>query len=318
MSRIALAIDIGGSKYVVGLVNEAGDILAQARFKWKELTAESVFANIVRRSRELLLANPAYVPSVIGVTIPGLADPTRGLWLEASFSGIQDFPIGEMLNTEFGIPVHIENDGQACALAEQRYGTAKSESDFLYLTVSNGIGGAIILGGTLLQGTTGHAGEFGHCVVVPNGRACKCGNLGCLEAYAAGPAITRNYLEACVNHGEEIEKLDAKQIGELARSGDAAAIATYEQEGVYLGMVIAQACNILNIPMVVIGGGVSLDFGLFSKALHRTLEAQVYRRANQNIVIKPSILKHHGGLMGAATIAFRSSFEKQAITHLTK
>ena len=304
MSKIALAIDIGGSKYVVGLVDEGGKIIAQARNYWTELTPQNVVASIVDGSQTLLKENAAIMPSVIGVTIPGLADPQRGYWLEASFSGIQDLAIGQLLCDAFDLPVFIENDGQACALAEQHFGTAKGEKDFVYLTVSNGIGGAIVSDGRLIRGANGHAGEFGHCIVESNGRNCKCGNCGCLEVYAAGPAIVKNYIELQDEDGSIATNLDAKRVGDLARAGDVLAIETYRKEGVFLGTILAQACNMLNTTLVVIGGGISLDFDLFGDSLRQTIERSVYRRANRNIEVKPSILQHNGGLMGAATVAF--------------
>ena len=301
---ITLAIDIGGSKGVVGLISQDGSILSKRRFLWNELSKDKIVAKILQESQTLLTENPDLVPTVAGAVIPGLADPDKGIWIEASFSGIRDFPVATILSDALKLPVWIDNDGQACALAEKFYGAGREVADFLYLTVSNGIGGSVFSGGRLISGANGMAGEFGHCTVVQNGRPCKCGLNGCLEMYAAGPAIARNYTELGGDSLPDGKRPDAAEIARRAQAGEETARDVFRLEGHYLGTVIAAACNILNPALVIIGGGVSQAFSLFESAMLETINQHMYRNANPYVQIKPTCLGDDGGLLGAAAVSF--------------
>jgi glucokinase len=298
-----LAIDIGGSKYIVGLVSEKGEIYAKKRYTCFEKTGNELVTSIIAAAQELLEKNENYTPKVIGVTIPGLADPKRGYWIEASFSGIRDIPLGSILSRQFGIPAYADNDGQACALAERLFGVCQNVSDFLYLTVSNGVGGGIFLKDRIYYGATGCAGEMGHVTVVEHGRRCKCGKRGCLEMYAAGGGIVKNYIELGGNRLIHGKITDARTIAALAEEGDLIALETFRLEGYYLGKAIAGACNLLNPAMIVIGGGVSLSFPLFEKTLWEYIRRSIYLRANEDLKIKASPFGNDGGLMGATAVA---------------
>jgi len=304
MDAISLAVDIGGSKFVVGLVDRKGHILAKRRKVWGTLDARTVMREIIESADSLLKENVLCKPSVIGATIPGLADPVRGFWIEASFSGIRKLAVAETLGEHFGLPAFADNDGQACAAAEKLFGSCQDISDFIYLTVSNGIGGAVCIDNHLCYGAHSAAGEFGHCVVVEDGRPCKCGHRGCLEMHAAGPAISRNYVELGGSGLPGGGQADAAEIARRAISGEPAAIATFELEGRLLGKVIATACNVVNPQKVILGGGVSLAFSLFRKSLIETVQSHTYSSANPGITIEPSKFGSDGGLLGAASISF--------------
>jgi glucokinase len=304
MSVVSLAIDIGGSKCVVGLVDDQGTIIDKRRFVWKALNEKAMLEDISREGKALLSCRPSLSPSFIGASIPGLADPNKGLWIEASFSGIRDLPIASALSQAFGLPAYIDNDGQACALAERLFGAGRDTEDFLYITVSNGIGGSIFANGRLYGGVNGTAGEIGHCTVVENGRPCKCGLNGCLEAHAAGPAIAKNYQELGGAPLTDGKAADAAEIAKRAREGEEIAIQVYRTEGMYLGKVIAAACNLLNPAKVILGGGVSLAFPLFEASLRDTVNKHLYRSANPGLQILPTPLGYDGGLLGAAAGGF--------------
>jgi len=298
MSDLLLCIDIGGSKLMTGLVEESGRVLASERSEWRALTAQSVMETILEAAHSLLGKNGNPRPAAIGVTIPGLADPKRGYWIEASFSGIRNLDIAPRLQREFGVPAYIDNDGQACALAERLFGVCRDTGDFLYLTVSNGVGGAVFVNDGIYYGAYGNAGEIGHCVVEENGRPCKCGSAGCLEMQASGRAVPLNYEKLGGEGG-----LSAKAIAQMARAGNGTAQETFALEGYYLGKAIAAACNLLNPAKVVIGGGVSLAFDLFEKPMRDTVRRFLYNGANSALVILPTAFGDMGGLLGAAAVA---------------
>jgi glucokinase len=299
-----LAIDIGGSKFMVGLVNSSGEILCMERRLWTELSPEGVVGDIKKAVHDLLAEHSQYRPTIMGATIPGLADPEKGLWVEASFSGIRDLPFASLMETEFGISVKIDNDGNACAKAERLFGCCKGVDHFIWVTVSNGIGGSIFANGSLYLGSRGNAGEIGHVVVEegPNARPCKCGLSGCAEMHASGLGLARNYLSLGGKREIDGEPPTARTIDALARAGDKTAMDAYGIEGLYLGRAIGAAVNLINPQKVIIGGGVSLGFDLFWPSLAKTLETHVYRNANPGLVVEPSALGYNAGLLGAAAL----------------
>jgi glucokinase len=314
MSDPALALDIGGSKFIAALVTEEGRILASEKRLWTVNAAgaipgaESLVSDLKNAARDLLKANPQYRPGVMGATIPGLADPEKGLWVEASFSGIRNLSFASIMEDEFRLPVRIDNDVRACALAERVWGCCRNPpiGDFIWVTVSNGIGGCVFMNGKPYRGGGGNAGEIGHIIVEegPAARPCKAGHSGCAEMHASGRALALNYL--CFGGQKTIngEEAGAKNIAALARKGDKAALAAYETEGVYLGRAIGAAVNLLSPAKVIIGGGVSLDFDLFQPSLAKSLKAHIYENANPSLAVESSPLGYNAGLLGAAALAF--------------
>ncbi len=301
MNQVALAVDIGGSKYMAGLVRRDGEVLCAERREWSTLTPEAVMEDILIAAKQMLTTHPEYQPVVVGVTIPGLADPLCGNWVEASFSGIRDLAVARQLQEATNIPCYVENDANACVLAEKLFGSCKDCDDFVYMTVSNGVGGGLFSGGRLCYGSSGNAMEIGHCVVVEDGRLCKCGTKGCLEAYAAGPGVAKTYLEF---EGTVVSP-NAQSIAAQARLGEPAAIQTFQLEGKLLGTALATACNLLCPQKVVIGGGISLAFDLFEASLLDTISQRIYKRAQHpgfNVV--PTSLGYNGALLGAAAVGF--------------
>ena len=298
-----LAIDIGGSKYIVGIMREDGSLLVYEKYLWDTLTPECVFGSIEKSSKALLAKYPQYKCEAVGATIPGLADPVNGIWVEACFSGIKNLPIAGMLENALDLKAYIDNDTNACTVGEKMYGHAKNISDFVYFTVSNGCGGAIFANNRRYYGGLGNAGEVGHCVVVENGRQCNCSSKGCFEAHASGRAIGQNYIElgGCLIAGNIPT---AKQVDVLARGDDKIATAAYDLEGYYIGKVAAMVANIVNPQMIIIGGGVSMGYDLFEKSLLKTVEEQTYRFANRGLRILKTALGYEGALVSAGALAF--------------
>ena len=304
-----LTLDVGGSKYIFAVLSREGEILARRGGVWKELTAEGVLSEIVEVCSDML-KETGLKPVACGITIPGLADPEKGLWVEAQFSGIRDFAICDALEKALGIPAYCDNDGQAYALAEMVFGCCKGVKDFLFVNVSNGIGGAIVAGGRLIAGKSNFAGEFGHCHVVDGGRHCNCGQDGCVETYAAAQGVALNYAELGGAPDENGNLAQCKLIAERARNGEKIALETFELEGRYLGRVIATAINLLNPEKIVIGGGISLAFDLYRDSLMRTLKEQTYAYANPDFEVCATPLGYEAGLYSAAAIAITQREQK--------
>ena len=303
-----LAIDIGGSKLAWGLVEQNGEASHVSKYIWERYEPEHVISVIIETVQMLLDEAEAEGREVaaIGITIPGFADPRRGIWISASFMGIYNLPIVKILEDRFHYPVFIEKDTNACCLAEKLFGACRDADDFLYMTVSNGIGGAFFLNGALYYGAHGFAGEFGMCVVEEDGRLLESeDHAGSLEIYASGRGIRLNYRELGGQLLPNGREPDGQYIAALCRFGDPIARETFRLEGYYLAKVIASACNLLDPEKVIIGGGLSLAFDCYRDALEENLRKHHYKGAEYSTLftVEPTVLGYNGGLLGAASVA---------------
>lgn len=279
---------------MAGLVDEKGKILARKRKDYVlPYSREELSDDLVKLAYSL----PLEGVSAGGITVPGTADPEKGIWLDASFSKITDWKIGDECEKEFGIPFYAENDVNACAMAEHRFGLCRNISDYMWITLSNGVGGAIFTDNKLYSGENFGAGEIGHIVVEENGKRCACGNRGCLETVASGRGIS-SYYQSLTG-----EIKSAKAIAELARAGDKAAFKTYERVGRGLGKAISCAVNLLNIETFILGGGVSADMELFVHTAYAEMEKRLFTSANPDIRIKYTALGYNAALLGCAAVA---------------
>lgn len=188
-----LAIDIGGSKVLVGVVDETGIVVEYDRKEYSSAySLETLYADVKRMAAPYM---EKYKPEICGVSLPGPVNGDTGVCPLAPFLGIRDWHAAEDIKQILGIPVYAENDANACAVAEKVFGKAADVDDFMWITVSNGVGGALYLNGSLYVGANFCAGEFGHIRVEENGKACTCGKKGCLESVASGRAVSAYYKE---------------------------------------------------------------------------------------------------------------------------
>jgi len=299
-----LSIDIGGSKVMVGIVDSKGTIHSKAKESIKDTArADDLLDTICRLCQEAVRDYTGNDIICAGANIPGLADASRGLWVYSPFSGIRDFPLARELSKRLEMPVFLENDVNACAMAEIRFGACADVRNFIWVTISNGIGGSIVTDGKVYAGEYGNAGEIGHVCVDEDGYMCGCGNRGCAEASAAGPAILRRYIEYC---GGTVDSagLSAEIIANKARSGDETAIKVFEDTGYFLGKAVAAAVNLLNPQKVILGGGVSAGMDLFYPKMKKTLDSMVFRAANRDLSIERTALGYDAALFGAAATGF--------------
>lgn len=307
MTEKILALDIGGSKLLAAVAQTEGSRCEFGPIAHRKLSAEVDAALLLSVIGDVVAELDTDDFQRIGVTIPGLADPEAGLWVYAPFSGLRDFPIVRELAKRFGDrPIAIDNDVNACAWAEKQFGAARNLDDFLWITVSNGIGGGLVLNGRLYRGAFGSAAEIGHFGVVDqNGFPCGCGNIGCLEAEAAGPGMARRYA-ARLHATHKDTTLSAREICERAREGDELARHVVETTGALLGKAVGYAVNLLNLQAVFFGGGVMESFDLFAPSLTRAFHRQLFRQANETVRLERSALGYHAALAGATALARRS------------
>lgn len=302
---LLLAIDIGGSKFITGLMDTDGSILYSERREWDGLTQDDVQRQIIEGLRDTQAKNPELFARVKagGVTIPGFADPIKGVWVDADFIKIKNFPLCDILQAEFGIPFFADNDCNACALAEQYFGGAKDCQNFLYLTVSTGIGGAVVLNEKLYYGAFDHSGEIGLCILEKAGFASDSGTPGVLEAQASGRGLVQNYLASGGRTEIDGQQPDGRILSRLAAEGDPAALAAMDLEGRYLGRAIGDICSLLAPQKVILGGGISLLFDQYAPALRR----EFARICPVDTKVEATQLGYMGAFLGAGALALRGA-----------
>ena len=312
----ALAVDLGGTKLLVGIVDHGGRVLAEDRIATPREGPESVARAIRDLARELRasLSLDAATLAGVGVAVAGPTDHDRGVVYDPpNLNGWRDeTPFGPLLARELKETVHLENDANAAALGEAWVGAGRGVRDLAYITVSTGIGGGFILGGRLYRGANGTAGEIGHMIVDPDGPLCHCGNRGCLEALASGTAIARQAREA-VARGDRTElhrlanrpdEITAAAVAEAAQAGDPLSADLYRQAGARIGLVLSNFMALLNPAMIVVGGGVSKTGELLFRPLRDAMAARVYPRPARGVKLVPAALGDNVGIIGAAALIY--------------
>ncbi len=313
-----LALDIGGTKLAAAVVTAAGEVLAEQMEATKSSSSpaeilDTLFAMAGEVNRRAALGWPELAG--VGVSFGGPMDFPSGRTVTCHhLEGWQDFPLRQAVGARVGRPVVVDNDANAAALGEATFGAARSKPYVLYLTVSTGIGGGIVLGGRVHRGANSLAGEIGHTLVAPEGPVCTCSRRGCLEAVASGPAIAtaaRQALEA----GEPSalasiprSQLTAREVAAAAAS-DALAARVMSRAGEYLGLAIAGAVNLLNPSIVVIGGGVSGAGEALFQPLREAVARYAVPESARGLAIAAGALGQRGALLGAAALALTDQYQ---------
>lgn len=305
--KYAIGIDIGGTKISVTLGNPKGTILVRKKILTR-IHAESkaclqeVIQAVQSIFREFKLA-PKNILG-IGIGAPGAVSSRTGILPRSpNLAGWEGIPIVRILKKKFKLPVYIANDANAAALGELVFGAGKKMKDLIYITVSTGIGGGLILNGQLYEGAGSVAGEIGHMSVVPEGHPCKCGRRGCLEVYASGTAIARFY-----NETQKEKVAGAKEVGLAAALGDSVAVQSYQKAAYYLGIGLANLMNILNPEVIVIGGGVlKSSLPAYWKALLKSTKEHAWPEAYRTTKVLQSPLLGHSGDLGALALVFKKN-----------
>ena len=318
-SALIVGIDLGGTKILAGLGDLNGNIRAEMRVETRaEEGPERVVDRMARVVRELIRQAGAGEEEVgyIVVGAPGPLDPSSGVVCHPpNLPGWDCFPLRDQLSRHFPqCSVTVDNDANLAALGEYYFGYEGAFADMLFVTVGTGIGGGIIVKGSIYHGCCGAAGEFGHMALQPeNGPPCGCGARGCLEALASGTAIAREARKVAAAGegslmweltGRDLGRLTAEVVGEAARKGDDTARRVITGAGVYLGMGLANLVNIFNPAAIVLGGGVI--FGLGEMLLGPARE-EMKKRAMKFPASKVQVLEgklgSRAGLMGCFALA---------------
>ena len=245
----------------------------------------------------------------ISVAAPGPTDPYRGVVIEApNIPGWVDVPLRNYLENHFQVPVALGNDANLAALGEWMFGAGRGYTHLIYITISTGIGGGIIIDNRLLLGTHGLAAEIGHVTVIPHGPPCGCGGRGHLEAIAAGPAIAtwveqelENGVRSSILHDRPIT---ARLVGEAAQNGDRLAVMAIARAANFIGVALSDLLHVFNPSAIIIGGGVSQTGPLLLKPMLEAMQNHVMNPGYlEDLVLRQAAFGDDAGLMGALALA---------------
>lgn len=315
---LILGIDLGGTKILTAIVDPAGNMLSRDHSvtpaaKGPDAVIQSIL-NSVNHALKQSAVSPASLRAV-GVGAPGLSNPETGvLFTSPNLPGWQDVPLREIIEKSLGKRAYLINDANAAALGELYFGAATGARNFIYITVSTGIGGGIVIDEKIYTGTLGISGEVGHMTINDQGPLCNCGNRGCWETLASGTALAREarreIQEGAVTTlleyaGGDLEKVTAEGIHKAAQGGDGLARRLIERTGYYLGVGLANLINLFNPELIVIGGGMSNIGDMLLKPAFLEAGRRAFKQSYAAVRFAQAELGRNSGVLGAAAFAGR-------------
>jgi len=307
---LAVGIDLGGTQVRAALVDAQGAVLARAATRTDAVGGPwAVMQQIQGLVGEVTQGVPRQDLAGVGVSAPGPLDSEAGLIVcIPTLPGWTDVPIVALLNEALRLPVVLENDGVAAAIGEWRFGAGRDLQDFVYITVSTGIGGGVIADGRVLRGRRRMAAHLGHMTTAPLGQVCTCGNRGCWEAQASGTALgqaARDGLSGAPHSSLAALSgaLTAADVADAARRGDGFARTLMDREAELLGIGIVNLLHLYSPQAVVIGGGVSQAFDLLQSGIAQWIAGHAMTPFRA-VPVRAAALGQNAGLVGAASIVF--------------
>ncbi len=314
MDRVDLTIgvDVGGTKIAAGVVDPVGNVVDDVRIATPGQDADAVETGVVDVIHQLAARHTV---SAVGLAVAGFVNAERTILRFAPNLPMRDRPLSRTIGRRVGLPVVVENDANAAAWAEHRFGAGRDVPDVVMLTLGTGLGAGIVVGGALLRGGFGAAAELGHLRMVPGGLICGCGNRGCWEQYSSGSALVRDAralaesdpvrgaaLLACA--GGRASAIEGRMVTEVARVGDPSARGLLAGLGRWLGEGIADLANVLDPQRVVIGGGLCEAGDLLLDPAREAYAAVLSAGKDRpHLQIVPAALGNGAGVVGAADLA---------------
>ncbi len=315
-NRFALGIDLGGTSVKAGVVTHKGAIIGRGEVPTEvSKGVDVVIANMARAAREAMTAAGVTIEQIEGVGFgaPGICDSPRGVVVEAVNLFWKNVPAAELLQKALGVPAFLNNDANCAALGEQWCGAASGSNHMIMFTIGTGVGGGLVLNGTIYEGFRGWGGEFGHMPAVENGPQCNCGRRGCLETVASATAmaaVAKREIEAgraplLAQRAAAGEKVDARLVITAAKDGDEPARAILAEVGRHLGLAIAQLVSALNPELVVVGGGGAYAGDFLLEPAREVVRTKAMPGPADVCKIVPAELGNDAGLIGAASLVWR-------------
>lgn len=313
-SRVVIGVDIGGTKVAAGLVNAEGQILARSRTPMATAGPPSNGLDAVSAAVRNLFPDASAQKQItgIGICAPGPLNPETGVIINPPNLAIwHNYPLAEEMRRVFHVPVRIDNDGNAAALAECKWGAARGYTNVFYATIGTGIGAGIVFDGRIFHGRTGAAAEGGHLGIDRAGPVCNCGKRGCIETLAAGPAIARRARHKLAQNpnsillemaGGDIQKVTGEMVGKANALGDAVAKEVISETLDLLAYWLGNIVDLLEPDIIVMGGGVSSLLAPYLESIRERWRGSIINPTPMEI---PLVLAHYGedaGIAGAAAL----------------
>ncbi len=322
MPKYILGVDVGGTKIATGLVNKNGKLLSKTivptfAAKGFKCSLKQVYSSISEMISVARVKNGEIAG--IGICAPGPLNPAKGIiYNPPNLPGWKNINIVALLKKKFGIRTILENDANAAGMAELIWGAAKGHKHVFYVTVSTGIGTAVIIDGKIYHGKNGMAGEGGHVTInfEKKDSRCNCGNIGCIETLASGTNVVKRLMKETKTSPEtakalrkisngKIKNINMELIGNAAKKGDKFASKVVKQQGKMLGVWLGGMISILDPEIIVIGGGVSLIGNILFKEIRKTIPSYTINKFAKKTPVVSAKLKHDVGILGAASIVSR-------------
>ncbi len=317
--RYIIGVDVGGTNIVVGTVAQDGSELVGVVSEptRSEEGADAVVERIVSLARASIAEAKGKEITGVGIGSPGPLDTKTGIVLLTPNLGWVNMPLRDRVAAGLGLPATLDNDANCAIFGEWWRGAARGAEFVVGLTVGTGIGGGIVLHGDVYHGASDIAGEIGHMTIDSTGRLCKCGNYGCLEAYASGPAIAARAVEGIEAGAEsalptyvagDLSLITAQVVYEAAHDGDAYALEVVRDTAKFLGAGVASIINIFNPQVVVICGGVTLAGDKLFVPLRSEVKRRAFKPAVEVCRILPGELPGTAGVWGAAAVFIKRTW----------
>ena len=310
---LAVGVDVGGTKIAVGLIDEQGRVVHSRRVPITDHQPESVALQIA-----VLVADLAdeHGPGIsgVGIGLPGYVSKDRRSAQLVPNLGWRDVQFYDLVHRHLKVPVILENDANAAAWAEFRFGAGRHVATMVLVTIGTGVGGGIVMDDRLIRGGTGMAGEVGHLTMTPGGRACGCGKLGCWEQYASGSALLRIAREHAGENRQSARLLLSKGDGtpegvtgahvtEAAQEGDPAALAAFDILAEHIAAGLADIVAVLDPELIVLGGGVSEAGDILLNPVEQAFRSNVVvTQQREGVALRLAQLKNDAGMIGAADL----------------
>jgi glucokinase len=324
-AEVALGIDLGGTKILTAVANSNGELLSR---DYTETSAEkgykAVIESIVESANRALVqaGMSASELAAIGIGAAGLSNPETGvLFTSPNLPGWRDVPLRDAIEEKLGKKTFLTNDANAAALGELYFGAARGARNFIYVTISTGIGGGIIIDGKIYAGALGTAGEVGHMTIDSDGSLCNCGNRGCWETLASGTALAREAKHKIKEGartsilgyaGGDIDKVTAEVVHKAAEESDALAKELISRTGYYVGIGLANLINIFNPELIVIGGGLSNMADMLLNPAFKVAGERAFRQSFEAVRFARAELGGDSGVLGATAFALEEMKKKSA------
>jgi glucokinase len=298
--RYVVGIDVGGTNLRLALIRADGEIVSRRRIATPMNRADflgKLNENVGLMASEL---SGAGTLTGVGIGMPGLIAPSGQIFSSVNLPHCEGLNLESELKSLTGLPVVAVNDANAAACGEHRFGAGRPFRTFIMITIGTGIGGGLVLDGSLWTGVDGFAGEFGHITVIPDGRECPCGNRGCVEQYSSATALMTAAREKGILNAADTS---VETLAIMAAAGDRQANALFRDAGRFLGTAAATVVNLLNPEAIIIGGGVAASFSFMQDSMRAEIDLRAYKPSAARVAIIKGELNDDAGVLGAAAVA---------------